>query len=109
MVGGSQVLLEGVQSMKQDGLTSGEKVMMTFAFLPYSLFLQFLHKPYMFPVECPGPRRPHGSVVTKGLGVCNLQLLEFVAPNHLGLLNGCPIATLSLQNCLGAIHFEVKH
>ena len=90
--------------MTQDGLTSGEKVMMTFAFLPYSLFLQFLHKPYMFPMECLGLRRPF----TKGLGIGNLQLLESVAPNHFGLLDSHPIAILSLQNCLGAIHLGIK-
>ena len=83
MVGASQVLLEGLQSMMQDGLTGGEKVITTFAFLPYSLFLQFLHKPYMFPMECHGPRRPHDGILTKGLGIGNLRLLELVAPNCL--------------------------
>ena len=95
--------------MKQDGLTRREKVMTTFAFLPYSLFLQFLHKPYMFPVECLGLRRPHSSILTKGLRIGNLQLLESVALNHFGLLNGHPIATLSLRNCLGAIHLDIKY
>ena len=52
MVRGSQILLEGLWSMMQDGLTGRKKVMMTFTFLSYSLFLQFMHKPYMFPVEC---------------------------------------------------------
>ena len=73
--------------MKQDSLTGREKVVTTFAFLPYSLFLQFLHEPYMFPVECLRSRRPHGSILTKGLGIGNLQLLESVALNHLGLLD----------------------
>ena len=108
MVGGSQVLLEGLRSMMQDGLTGRKKVVMCFAFLPYSLFLQFLHKPYMFPMECCGLRRPHGSVLTKGLGIGNLQLLESIAPNHFGLLDGCPIAILSLQDCLGTVHLGIK-
>ena len=108
MVGGSQVLLEGLWSMMQDGLTGREKVVTIFAFLPYSLFLQFPHKPYMFPMECCGLRRPHGSILTKGLGIGNLRLLESVAPNHFGLLDGHPIAILSLQNHLGAIHLGIK-
>ena len=58
--------------MGQDSLTGRKKVVMTFAFLPYSLFLQFLLKPYMFPMECCIPRRPHGSILTKGLGIGNL-------------------------------------
>ena len=94
--------------MTQDGLTGGEKVMMTFAFLPYSLFLQFLHKPYMFPMECCRPRRPHSGILTKGLGIGNLRLLESVALNHFGLLDSHPIAILCLQNCLGAIHLVIK-
>ena len=72
MVKGSQILLEGLQSMTQDGLTGRKKVMMTFTFLSYSLFLQFLHKPYMFPMECRRLRRPHGHVFAKGLRVGNL-------------------------------------
>ena len=62
MIGGSQVLLEGLQSMMQDGLTGRKKVLMTLAFLSYGLFLQFLHKPYMPQTEktsrqhsCQGP------------------------------------------------------
>ena len=51
MVRGSQILLEGLQSMMQDGLAGGKEVMMTLTLLPYSLFLKFLHKPYMFPME----------------------------------------------------------
>ena len=72
MVGGSQFLLKGLWSMVQDGLTGAKKVMTTFPFLPYSLFLQFLHKPYMFPMECHRLRRHHGSILTKGLGIGNL-------------------------------------
>ena len=72
MVRGSQILLEGLQSMMQDGLTGGKKVVMTFTFLSYSLFLQFLHKPYMLPMECCGLRRPHGVILAKGLGIGNL-------------------------------------
>ena len=87
--------------MMQDGLTSRKEVAMTLAFLPYSLFLQFLHKFYMFPMECSRPRRPHNSILTKGLGIGNLHLLESIAPNCFGLLDGCPIAILSLQNHLG--------
>ena len=98
MVRGSQILLEGLWSMKQDGLMGGKKIVTTFAFLPYSLFLQFMHELYTFPVQCCRFKRPHSSVFTKGLGVGNLQLLESVAPNHFGFLNGCPIAILSLQN-----------
>ena len=53
--------------MMQDSLTGRKKVVMTFSFLSYSLFLQFVHKPYMFPVECCGLRRPHGGILAKGL------------------------------------------
>ena len=55
--------------MTQDGLTGGKKVVMTFTFLSYSLFLQFVHKPYIyiFPVECRGLRRPHSGILAKGL------------------------------------------
>ena len=94
--------------MTQDGLTGGKKVVMTFTFLSYGLFLQFLHKPYMFTMECHGLRRPHGSVLTKGLGIGNLQLLESIAPNHFGLLDSCPIVILSLQNHLGTVHLGIK-
>ena len=90
--------------MMQDGLTGRKKVVATFAFLSYSLFLQFLHKPYMFPMECCRLRRPHSCGLTKGLRIGNLQLLEPIAPNHFGFLDGQPIVTLSLQNCLGAVH-----
>ena len=92
----------------QDGLTSRKEVMTTLAFLPYSLFLQFLHKPYMFLMDCSRPRRPHNGILTKGLGIGNLHLLESIAPNHFGLLDGCPIAILSLQDCLGTVHLGVK-
>ena len=108
MVGGSQVLLEGLQSMTQDGLTDRKEVMLTLAFLPYSLFFQFLHKLYMFPMECGRLRRPHGGILTKGLGIGNFCFLELIAPNCFGLLDGCPIAILSLQDCLGAIHPGVE-
>ena len=69
MVRGSQILLEGLQSMMQDGLTDRKKVVMTFNFLSYSLFLQFLHKPYMFPMECCRLRRPHSHGLAKGLRI----------------------------------------
>ena len=36
--------------MKQDGLTGRKKIVMTFAFLSYSSFLQFMHELHMFPV-----------------------------------------------------------
>ena len=72
MVRGSQILLEGLWSMTQDGLTGGKKVMMTFTFLSYSLFLQFLHKPYMFPMECRRLRRPHSCGLARGLRIGNL-------------------------------------
>ena len=39
MVRGGQVLLEGLQSMMQDGLTGGKEVVPTFAFLPYGFVL----------------------------------------------------------------------
>ena len=58
--------------MMQDGLTGRKKVMTTFTFLSYGLFLQFLHKPYVFPMECHRLRRPHGGVLAKGLGIGNL-------------------------------------
>ena len=95
--------------MKQDGLTGRKKIVMTFAFLSYSSLLQFMHELYVFPVECCRFRRPHGGILTKGLGVGNLQLLEAVAPNCFGLLNGHPIAILSLQNHLGAIHLGIEY
>ena len=108
MVRGSQIFLEGLQSMMQDGLTGGKKVVTTFTFLSYCLFLQFMHKLYMFPVESCGLRRPHGSVLTKDLQIGNLRLLEPIAPNCFGLLDGCPIVILSLQNDLGAVHLGIK-
>ena len=95
--------------MTQDSLTGRKKVMMTFTFLSYSLFLQFPHKPYIFPMECHRLRRPHGcGILAKGLGIGNLQLLELIAPNCFGLLNSCPIVILSLQNCLGAVHLGIN-
>ena len=94
--------------MMQDGLTGRKEVMMTFAFLPYSLFLQFLHKLFMFLMECSILRRPHDGVLTKALGIGNLHLLESISPNCFGLLDDCPIAILSLQDCLGAVHLGVK-
>ena len=48
---GSQIFLEVLQSTMQDGLTGGKKVMVTFTFLSYGLFPQFVHKLYMFPVS----------------------------------------------------------
>ena len=72
MVRGSQILLEGLWSIMQDGLTGRKKVMMTFTFLSYSLFLQFLHKPYMFPMEFCRLRKPHGCSLAKGLRIGNL-------------------------------------
>ena len=92
----------------QDGLIGGEKVVMTFAFLSYGLFPQFLHKPYVFPMECCRLRRPHGGILAKGLGIGNLRLLESIAPDRLALLDGLPIFILSLQNCLGAVHLGIK-
>ena len=108
MVRGSQILLEGLCSIMQDGLAAGKKVVMTFTFLSYSLFLQFLHKPYMFLMECHRLRRPHGHGLAKSLRIGNLWLLEPIAPNHFGFLDGCPIVTLSLQNCLGTVHLGIK-
>ena len=108
MVGGSQVLLEGLRSMMQDGLTGGKEVMLTLAFLPYSLFFQFLHKFYMFPMECSRSRGPHSGILTKGLGIGNFHFLELFAPNHFGLSDSHPIAILSFQDCLGTIHPGVE-
>ena len=108
MVGGSQVLLEGLQSMMQDDLTGRKEVVMTLAFLPYSLFLQYLHKPYMFLMECSRPRRPQDGILTKDLGIGKLRLFESIAPNCFGLLDGHPVAILSLQDHLGAVHLGIK-
>ena len=94
--------------MTQDGLIGGEKVVTTFALLSYGLFPQFLHKPYVFAMEHHRLRRPHGSILAKGLGIGNIQLLESIAPNRLGLLDGHPIFILSLQNCLGAFHLGIQ-
>ena len=94
--------------MTQDGLTGKKEVMMTLAFLLYGLFLQFLHKLYMFPMECSGPRRPHDGILTKGLGIGNFCFLELIALSWFGLLDGHPIAILSLKDCLGTIHLGVK-
>ena len=108
MVRGSPILLEELWSLKQDGLTGRKKIVMTFAFLSYSSFLQFVHELYIFPVECCRFRRPHGNVLSKGLGIGNFQLFESVALNHFGLLDSHPITILSPQNHLGAIHLGVK-
>ena len=58
--------------MMQDGLIGGKKVMTTFAFLSYGLFPHFLHKSYVFPMGYRRLRRPHGGILTKGLGIGNL-------------------------------------
>ena len=53
--------------MELDGLTGGKKVLATFIFLSYGLFLQLVHMFYMFPVESCRQSRPHGGILTKGL------------------------------------------
>ena len=108
MVGGSQILLEGLQSMMQDGLAGRKEVMMTFTFLPYSLLLEFLYKPYVFPMEYSGLRRSHSHGLTKSFRIGNFRFFEPIAPNCFGFLDGHPIVALSLQNCLDAVHLGIK-
>ena len=96
MVGGGQILLEGLWGMVQDGLASGKEVMTTFTFLSYGLLLQFLHKPYMFPMECHRLRRSLGCSLTEGPRIGNLRLLEPFAPNCFGFLDGHPIVAFGL-------------
>ena len=108
MIGGSQILLEGLWSMTQDGLAGRKEVVMTFTFLSYSLLLKFLHKPYVFPMEYSGLRRSHSCSLTKSLRIGNFGFLEPIIPNCFGFLDGHPIVSLSLQNHLDGVHLGIK-
>ena len=108
MVRGSQILLEGLWSMTQDGLAGRKEVMMTFTFLPYSLFLKFLHKPYMFPIEYSGLSRFHSCGLAKSLRIGSLSFLEPTAPNCFGFLDSHPVVSFGLQNCFGAVCLGIE-
>ena len=108
MVRGSQILLKGLWSMTEDSLAGRKEVMMTFTFLPYSLLLKFLHKPYVFPMDYSGLRRSHSCSLAKSLRIGNFGFFQLIAPNFFGFLDGHPIIALSLQNCLGAVHLGIK-
>ena len=108
MVGGSEILLEGLQSMMQDGLAGRKAVMMTFTILPYSLLLKFLDKPYVFPMEYSGLRRSHSHSLAKSLRIGNFRFFEPIASNCFDFLDSRPIVALSFQNCLGAVHLGIK-
>ena len=108
MVGGSQILLEGLWSMMQDGLAGRKEVMMIFTFLSYSLLLKLLHKSYGFPMGYSRLRRSHSCSLTMGIRIGNLGFLEPVAPYCFGFLDSHPIVAFSLQNCLGAVHLGMK-
>ena len=114
MVRGSQILLEGLGSMMQDGLAGREEVVMTFTFLPYGLFLKFLHKPYMFPMQYSGLSRFHSPGLAKSPRIGSFGFLEPIAPDCFGFLDSCPVVAFGLQNhlgikdCLGTVHLGVK-
>ena len=69
MVRGSQIPLEGMWSMMQDGLADRKEVVTTFTFLPYSLFLKFLQKPYVFPMEYSRLSQFHSHSLAKSLRI----------------------------------------
>ena len=85
----------------QDGLAGRKEVVTTFTFLSYSLFLKFLHKPYLFPMEYSGLSQSHSHSLTKGLRICGFGFLELIAPNCFGFLDSHPIVAFRLQNHLG--------
>ena len=68
------------RAWSRDGLTGGKKVVTTFTFLYYGLYLKLVHMFYMFPVKSCWLSRLHSNILTKGLQIGSFWLLELVAP-----------------------------